>query len=235
MNLKLKMNPMKRTLLLGAVSLLLTTGFVNAQSMTRLGVKGGVNFANMTLNKAGDQDQNKSLTTFNAGLVADFSLSPMFAIRSGLDLQGKGTKYHNDKVSSATLNPLYLELPVNFLLKGPAGPIDLYVGAGPYISYGVAGKNKYTYKNATGENVEVSSNIKWSNDDPLKDDPGSTGQLKRFGFGANVVGGIEFSKRFALNLQYGIGLTNTRPGERSSSSNYKSQHRDFGVSGIVFF
>ncbi len=226
---------MKMKFLTIAMVSLLVTGYVNAQ--TRFGVKGGFNLAGMTYNSSGNVDNKNSLPTFHAGLAADFPITEMFSVKSGLELQSKGLKYENT-ISGVhykqTSNPLYLELPVNFAVNFPLGDkTKLYVGGGPYAAVGIAGKNKWEYSSGAGT-AKGSSTIQWGNDNPAAGDPGSNGQYKRFDAGANVIGGLDFGK-FAIHTQYGLGLINTYPGSSNSGSDRNNRHRVFGVGGILYF
>ncbi|MCH5688316.1 PorT family protein [Niabella sp. W65] len=108
---------MKRKMIIGAVALLVTAGVANAQGFAeaKFGIKGGWNSANITNNKGGETDDSKRLNTFNAGVVGAIPLGSTFEIRTGLDLQSKGTKVSWDNAAGkgfAKTNPLYLELPV---------------------------------------------------------------------------------------------------------------------------
>ena len=60
---------------------------------------------------------------------------------------------------------LYVEIPVNLILKTPEKDVRFFGGAGPYLGIGVAGKNKSNGK-STGVAFSSEENIKWSNDDP---------------------------------------------------------------------
>lgn len=219
---------MKRKLIIGALALLMTGGIVNAQ--TQFGVKAGFNGAQMT--KADGAIKNEMLPSFNAGLVADIGITEMFSVRTGLDLQGKGYRAKSDNGALGTydykFSPLYLEIPVNFTVNFPVGAnVKLYAGTGPYVAFGVGGKIK-----GSGTNVPIIGSF--SNDKAIKFGSDNDAQLKRVDAGMNVVGGLTFNNRFGVNVQYGIGLVNTVPGE-TNSSNYKSQHRVLGVSGIFYF
>lgn len=216
---------MIRKVIIGALALFVTAGAVHAQ--TNFGIKGGFNAAR-TSNANGDVT-TEMLPSFHAGLVADIGITEMFSVRTGLDLQGKGRKYTYLNNNEYSENPLYVELPVNFTVNFPLGATKIYVGAGPYISAGVAGKVKETLTNTSRE-------ITWGNDDPVNNPSGDrfSGMYKRFDAGANIIGGVTFNDRFGINLQYGMGLVNSIPGE-STSSDYSRKHRVFGVGGVVYF
>src|SRR4051794_4211929 len=54
--------------------------------------KGGVNFANITVDKDGTYNDANSLTSFHAGLMADLPLSKCLSVQPSLLFTGKGAK-----------------------------------------------------------------------------------------------------------------------------------------------
>src|ERR1700741_2029790 len=109
-------------------------------------LRGGINFANVTITDSGDIDENKTLTSFQVGFSGDLKIIPFLFFQPGIIFTGKGSKTEAGETTDATYyrattNPYYIEIPANFVLKSP-GPIRLFVGAGPYIAIGVGGKNK---------------------------------------------------------------------------------------------
>ncbi|WWC83710.1 hypothetical protein PIECOFPK_01435 [Mycovorax composti] len=236
---------MKNKFIIGALALLLGAGAVQAQDFARpkFGIKAGWNNSNITNGREGNLDDSKRLNSFNVGVVGVIPLGSTFEIRTGLDLQSKGTESSTSLVdgvkSTYKVNPLYLELPVNFAVMLPFNEkVKAYIGAGPYAALGIAGKLKTTIK-TDGTTTTSSESIKWGNDNPLDgDDRNGTvgsGQFKRFDFGANIIGGVDFG-RFGVHAQYGIGLTNTAPGgSNENNANKNNQHRVLGVSGVFYF
>lgn len=234
-------------MIIGAVAMLATASAVNAQGFTeaKFGIKGGWNSTNITNSKEGNIDDNNRLNTFNAGVVGVIPLGSTFSIRTGLDLQSKGTESTTTLVDEVKttykVNPMYLELPVNVAVMLPFNEkVKAYIGAGPYAAVGIAGKIK-TMTEVGGVTDETSRSIEWGNDNPLAEDASDqegqvgSGQFKRFDFGANIVGGIDFG-RFGVHAQYGIGLTNSVPGQTTdNNANKSNQHRALGVSGVFYF
>lgn len=228
---------MKTKILFFIISATLAVSLTNAQS--KFGLKGAFNSSNETYNTSGKTDDSKRLGNFQAGLVADINIAPLFYVRTGVDVQGKGTRnkfavVNNNTYSEITTRPIYVEVPVNFLLKLPIAPgARIYLGGGPYVAVGVAGKNKLsTYVNGNIVSAaSVEKDIEWGNDDPLNNNSGDRGEYKRFDAGANLLTGIEFGNRFGINLQYGIGLVNTIPGQ----TNDKNKHRVLSLGATIFF
>lgn len=210
---------MIRKVIIGAIALFVTAGAVNAQ--TQFGIKGGYNNAKMTTDESGTT--SKGLSTFNAGVVADIGITEMFSVRTGLDLQGKGTQW-DFAGGTAKFNPLYLELPVTFTVNFPMGAATkMYAGAGPFVGVGVGGKIK-----TEGTYLGIANGS-----EPIKFGNENGDHLKRLDAGVNVAGGLKFNDKFGVHVQYGIGLVNTAP--TANADNRKNNTRTFGVSGIFYF
>ena len=236
---------MRRTFIISAIALIAATGAAKAQGFAdaKIGIKGGWNNSNITNGKEGNLDDSKRLNSFNAGVVGVIPLGSTFEVRTGLDLQSKGiessTALTGGVKTTYKVNPMYLELPVNVSVMLPFNErVKAYIGAGPYAALGIAGKLKTTTE-TNGVTATTSRNIEWGDDDPLDgDDRNGTigsGQFKRFDFGANIIGGVDFGK-FGVHAQYGIGLTNTAPGSSNeNNANKNNQHRVVGVSGVFYF
>lgn len=220
---------MKKTAIvcLALLSLFFTTA--NAQKSSAI-IRAGVNFANVSVNDNGDIDDAKSLTSFQVGIIGDFKLASIFSVQPGILFTGKGTKTQSGTEGSAnwykaTSNPYYIEVPVNFVLKTPTGPVKFFAGAGPYLAIGVSGKNKVRGA-ILGANFSSEENIEWSNDDPstLNQEEGSGfGIMKRFDYGLNGLAGIETSN-IVISANYGLGLAKLQSGSNSGEDN-NNKHR----------
>ena len=229
---------MKKKLMVGIIALI-SMGVINAQ--TSIGLKGGLNLSNLSKEENGNFDKNKSLSTFNVGLVAEYGLGDFFAIRTGLDLQGKGAKLKEfevlGKTYRETVNPLYVELPVNFVAKIPLGmhsKSHFFVGAGPYAAVGVAGK--YTSEIIGVDDSKTTKDIEWDNEN-AQSGSGLNNKMKRFDAGANVIAGFRFGK-LGINAQYGVGFIKTQSGTKDEISKdpfAKGQNRTLGVSLAFYF
>jgi hypothetical protein len=200
-------------------------------------LKGGLNIANVSVTSNGRVEDANNLSSFHVGFVGDLYLAPILSFQPGLLLTGKGTKAESGQPSDAnyfkaTSNPIYLEIPANFVFKIPiASNAKIYAGAGPYLGIGVAGKNKSEGK-VGGIAFENKTNIKWSNDDPttLNEEEGAGfGVLRRFDYGLNGLAGVEFDK-LVLGVGYGYGLAKLQSGSSSSSDdNNKNRVWSFSV------
>ena len=138
---------MKRKSILFLIASLFILSGTNAQKSSTI-LRGGLNLANVSISESGRVDDAKTLTSFQAGFIGDFSLGQFVSLQPGLLVSGKGSKTQTGETSDAnyfkaTTNPIYLEVPVNLVFKFGAndGP-NFFAGAGPYLAIGIAGKNK---------------------------------------------------------------------------------------------
>lgn len=190
-------------------------------------IKGGVNFSNISTSNDGSYRNGNALTTFNAGVVADLPLSTLLSIQPGLILNGEGAKVtHYYGIGSETptsgslkMNPLYLELPVNLVVKLPLTTgTNFFFGAGPYGALGVGGKYRET-ATVAGVTGETTRNIKFGNT--------SGDDLKRFDYGVNALAGVEID-RVMLGVNYGLGLSKIVP-NTDDFNNDKNKYRVLSV------
>ncbi|WP_276503704.1 outer membrane beta-barrel protein [Terrimonas pollutisoli] len=195
-------------------------------------LRGGVNLANVSVTDNGGIDDAKMLTSFQVGILGDINLTSFLALQPGLTFTGKGTKTQRGKEGDAgyfraTSNPYYVEVPVNLVFKTPTGQSNFFIGAGPYIAMGIAGKNKIDGRTLLGATYHSERNIEWSNDDPttLNEEEGSGfGIMKRFDYGLNGTVGIEASK-MVISANYGLGLAKLQSGSGGSGDDNNNKHR----------
>ena len=219
---------MKKPCLLILSSFILLT--VSAQKGSAI-LRGGLNLANVSITDNGRIDDAKALTSFQAGIIGDISLAEFIALQSGLLVTGKGTKSQDGDPSDAnyfkaTTNPIYIEVPLNLIFKGPIGlNTKFFAGAGPYLAIGIAGKNK-TEGKFHGTSFSSEKDIEWSDDDPTTfnyEEGAGFGIMKRFDYGLNGIAGIE-TKNIVLSVNYGLGLAKLQSGSNSSEDD-NNKHR----------
>ena len=179
------MKKLKKTI--AFLVLLSMSFFSNAQeSNLKFGVKGGVNFSN--LSKDNDED-NKMLTGVNLGLFAKLPISNSIAIQPEIYFTTKGSKltYNNvfvDGTANFDLN--YIEVPILLVLNLNK---NFNVHVGPYASYLISSK----VKNVSDVSFyDFESNI--NSDDLNKFDTG-------------IVAGIGIDMQsLSIGLRYNFGL-----------------------------
>ncbi|MBF7091986.1 PorT family protein [Flavobacterium sp. ALJ2] len=122
---------MKKILLLAVITVLGFTN-VNAQKI-KFGVKGGLNFANIS----GDKTKNIDVvTSFNFGVLSEIPISDKFSFQPELMYSGQGYSFNDNTIALSYLNiPLMGKY---YLTKG------LSVEAGPQIGFLLAAKNEKT-------------------------------------------------------------------------------------------
>jgi len=198
-------------------------------------IKGGVNFANISVTDNGRVDDANTFTSFHVGIAYDLPLAEGFSIQPGLLYTGKGAKTTKGQTSGdfyykASSNPMYLELPINFVGKIPlTSTANFYIGAGPYAAMGITGKNKVE-THILGTKTVSNKDIEFSNDDPTtsQEENYGYGKLKRFDYGLNALAGFDFA-RFTLGANYGYGLAKLNSGT-DNTSNDKGKNRVWSVS-----
>lgn len=112
--------------------LLLLSYVCNAQTPVQFGPKAGINFATMT---GGEMTGIKTLTSWHAGGVANFSFSKLFSVQPDLFYSQEGAQSDGLKYVIS-----YLRLPVLFQLHHSSG---LFVEGGPQFGLLVRGKARY--------------------------------------------------------------------------------------------
>lgn len=198
-------------------------------------IKAGLNVANVTISKDGRFDDANFLYSFHAGIVKDLKVAPFIYLQPGILFTGKGSKTSTGKSTdasyfTASTNPYYIEVPLNFLVKLPINKTKFFFGAGPYGAIGVGGKNKAEGK-ILGFAFETDNKIKYGdyNQDEVIDveDGAGIGKIKRFDYGLNGTIGFEASNMF-LSGNYGYGLANFQ--SISGSENEINKHRVISIS-----
>ncbi len=170
-----------------------------ASAQLGLGIKGGMNMSNFYGSEAADTDMTIG---FHIGLSADYNFARNMAVQSGLYFTTKGAKMEASLFgvnASYTMTPMYLQVPVHFAYKLDVMPgTRIVFHAGPYLAYGVAGKNTVKVEGAS------------------ESDDFFTDGINRFdaGFGLGV--GAEFGK-FLVDLGWDMGMVNLQ--EKIDSKN----------------
>lgn len=196
---------MKKVLLSLGAALLMTAG---AQAQTGYGLKAGVNLPKTKVDLGNSSYTTDASTNFYITGYANIYAGQNFAIQPGISLQGKGGKLEEAGIKSTT-NLMSIEIPVNAVYYIPTGASgSLFLGAGPYVGFNIAGQNK---TGDTKTDLEFGSGLT---------------ETKVVDYGANFQGGYKFANGFLINAGYGLGL-----GNLSNAANVTSNNRvlSFGV------
>ena len=203
-------------------------------------IKGGVNAANITVDKNGTYHDANTVISFHAGLGADLPLAKCLSIQPSLLFTGKGARTSSGSTTGTNpsyvegkFNPYYVELPVNLVGKIPLAmeESNFFIGAGPYIAMGVAGKTK-TQGKVFGAAFEHKGDIKFSNDDPTTtnyEEDAGFGTIKRFDYGLNGTAGFQFNS-IMISANYGYGLAKIVGGTNSNNTDDKNKYRVWSLS-----
>jgi hypothetical protein len=196
--------------------------FAQTDSPISFGIKGGINFSNLQQSSSGSSSTTASgsLTSFHAGVFADFKVSDAISVQPQLLYTGKGaSNKENDSEDgfsasdNVKLNLYYLHLPVYALYHAPVGDNDFFIGAGPFISYGLSGNEKGSVS-FSGDDGSGSGTTTQTENINQKVDFGSSDStgIKRMDYGASVMAGFKFRNGFLISASYDLGLANIAPG-----------------------
>ena len=201
-------------------------------------VQGGVNLANISNSKSGGTEDNNMLTTFNAGVLGRFNLSTTVDFETGLLLSGHGakaetyfTESRDDNYIKAKFNPLYIQLPVNLVLRVPLqSTSNVFFHAGPYVAAGIAGKSKLETR-ILGNTSTATEDIEFNDDDPTTNEQegAAYNRIKRFDYGLNFGGGVDLG-RVMLKVNYGLGLAKINSTETDNNDDDKNKYRTLSLS-----
>ena len=194
---------MKRAKIVACLAALMLILNFTAAGQVRLGVKAGLNLANIDYKVPVDYNPD-ILPTFHAGGIIEFGIGDVVAISTGMLLQGKGYKYtesNNDYTFKYRTNTVYLQVPVQVVLHGKG----IYVAIGPYAAVGVMGKEKIE---TTPVNREVSPT---KEERDLNFGNNQTDDYSALDAGACVELGYESKMGLRFTFNYQIGFADLRP------------------------
>lgn len=187
---------MKKLLILAVATIF--SGAAMAQQ--KMGLKVGVNMPKYSFGAPNANNSSTGKTTnFHVTGYLDAPISTNFSIQPGISLQGKGGKYVDNTNYEVEQNTMWIEVPVNLLIKAPVGAgNNLFFGGGPYGALAIAGQNKTVINNTTSK-----TDMKFGNK--------SGDNLKGTDLGLNLLAGFQLNSGLNLGAGYGLGLTDLRP------------------------
>jgi len=189
---------MIKKILLAAL-VVISTNYISAQA--KIGLKGGLGFANAKYTYGTSTTTYNSIVTPNFGLTLDFKGSESFNIQSGLMYNGMGGKYSYDGGSTRThLN--YLSIPLLAKFKFGEG---FHGYAGPQLSFLLSAK----YKDEDGT-TDIKSELKGS------------GVFGLFGLGYSL------NDKFGLYGEYSAGISNLAK-ESTGDDKWRANAFSFGI------
>ena len=190
-----------KTKLIYAIAFTLLVQIANAQM---IGVKGGLNVANMSMTLADISYSPDPLYGFHLGPVIDFKLQKNLYLNTGLLYSLKGYNLQNvsnDQLQNASnLNGKakisFFDIPVNLAYKIPfSSNFKFLVQAGPYIGLGLGG---------TIKNPQIISSGGLNEYVPIADIY-SRGNIAKVDYGVGAGAGFEIGKMiYSVNYNYGL-------------------------------
>ena len=197
-----------------ALSAFLIFSTLALQAQINFGILGGVNFQNINgKDNNGNKLENGLLTGFHAGVNVIIPVAPDFYFQPGLLFSVKGakndffsppTKASGDLVTTTRLS--YVEMPLNLLYRPQLGEGYILLGFGPYIAFGIGGK-----ENSEFGSVTYNRDVKYKNTVTNVIDLINNAYYKLFDAGANIFFGYELSMGVFLQLNAQLGLLNFEP------------------------
>jgi hypothetical protein len=176
-----------------------------------IGLRGGLNLSNMLIKDDNEtySEDFKLKPGYQFGAIAEFPISNIFSLETGLLLTTKGYRFTLEETEDGDsykytqqLNLLYLDIPLTAKASFNIGNAKIYGLFGPYIGFGLSGKYKEIYEETSDgetESEEEEEKVKWGSDEES--------DIKRLDYGLVMGAGVEF-KSFQLGLNYNLGLAN---------------------------
>jgi hypothetical protein len=153
------------------VALLCVVSFSAMQAQVSFGVKGGVNFANVT-----NSDGGKTRIGFNGGVQVSIPVTEQFSVQPEAVYSSQGVKGDDDM--QAILN--YVNFPVLLQYNNPSG---FFAHTGPQLSFLTSAKFKQGSEEVDVKDAFKSTDFGWA-----------------FGAGYALPSGFGFNGRYNLGL-----------------------------------
>lgn len=207
---------MKNKILSIVLILVLSASFAIAQEKSKMsfGILGGVNFQNLNGKlSSGDKLENDMLLGFHGGVNVQVPIAPEFYFQPGLMFATKGAKDTYTILGAEFTDEIkinYIEMPLNLVYKASLGNGFFMLGFGPYVAYGISGKQVFEGKDITFERgVDYNA----------------------LDAGANIFAGFETAGGLFLQLDTQFGMMNINPDDENSSTDQATaKNTGFGLS-----
>lgn len=188
---------------------------------TTIGVRGGVNFQNITGKDATGNDlENNIRTGYHFGVNAEVPLGTGFYLQPGILYSAKGGEFPENEDHELHIN--YIEVPVNFVYKPVLGTGRMLLGFGPYAAYAIGGKNKLG-----GSSDSNKFDIEFENERPASATDPRIVYMRAFDMGANLLAGYELANNLSFQINAQLGLTNNYP-EVAANPNDETKWKNTG-------
>ncbi len=209
------------------------------EAQVRPGIKTGFNLTGVSADyigtstlsgdKAGDPDNFHMKGGFQIGMVVDWTINEWFTIQPGarFTMQGFKDEYQNNGNFLRKFSLYYFQVPIYAQYKYNLGHVNLIGQAGPYLGYGLFGRQKYS-KNSQSKSLDDSyKKIDFGN--------GSGDDIHNaFDYGVGVGVGAEFGA-LQLMVAYEFGLYKATFDKKAYSGDYKLHMQNNGLSITLAF
>lgn len=196
--------------------LVLSASFATAQekSKTSFAILGGVNFQNLNGKlSTGDKLKYDMLLGFHGGFNIQLPIASTFYFQPGLMFAVKGAKDTYSVLGTKYTNEIkinYVELPLNLVYKAAVGKGFFMLGFGPYVAYGISGKQVFE-----GNDLTFKRGVDFNALDA----------------GANIFAGFETAGGLFLQLDTQFGMLDIYAKDGNSSTNQPTaKNTGFGLS-----
>jgi len=177
-------------------------GQTSEKGKMSFGILAGVNFQNLNGKlSSGDKLDNDMLLGFHGGVNVQIPIAPDFYFQPGLMFAIKGAKnttiiFDAEFTDETRIN--YIEMPLNLVYKGALGTGFVMLGFGPYLAYGISGKqiiegNSFAFERGTDYDA--------------------------FDAGGNIFAGYEMASGIFLQLDTQLGMVNINPEDKPTTKN----------------
>jgi hypothetical protein len=120
------------------ILLLFVVATVASTSFAQISLKGGLNLANQSFEESGISIEPDSKIGFLLGVNYASKLSESLAIRPGIQLSTKGSKFNFGGTDKTTNTFTYIEVPLDLVFSSG----DLSIHAGPYLGLLMSAKSE---------------------------------------------------------------------------------------------
>jgi hypothetical protein len=207
---------MKNRLLSIALIIVFSASVAMAQEKSKMSVAilGGLNFQNLNGKLSnGDKLENDMLLGFHGGVNVQIPIAPEFYFQPGLMFVIKGAKSTYTLLGSEYTNEIkinYIEMPLNLVYKGLLSNGYVMLGFGPYVAYGIGGKQKFE-----GKSLTIEKGVDYN----------------AFDAGANIFAGYEMASGLFLQLDTQFGMLNIYPKANNATNDQTTaKNTGFGLS-----
>lgn len=196
------------TFLLVVGASIFSTQLSAQDSPVSFGIKAGTSLSNYRL--GGDMKDFKSKIKSGGSLggFVKYDLSTNFALQSGINVY-----YNTANLESKTNKTSYkfkslgVEIPLYGIFEGELGNGKAFIGAGPYVGYGISTKS---------DGVSLFE----------KNSETGKAAMNRFDYGAGGIIGYDFKRNWQINASYRFGLADLH---KAKGGSMKSQGTAIGI------